>query len=112
MGPSPEGPGPRGSLCSKQDAEKLDWSHGFTRMDTDKLFDSIRVHPCPSVAGPFSAALNSSYCRSLRIACGAELACAMAATEACSSTWALVRLAAWRGDIRVADLRIRRSESW
>ena len=38
--------------------------------------------------------LRRGYCKSFNTACGAELACAMAAIEACCNTDALVRLAA------------------
>ena len=37
---------------------------------------------------------SAGYCKSFRTAWGAELACAMAAIDACCSTCALVRLAA------------------
>lgn len=52
-----------------------------------------RITEGRAIADP--ARLTDEYQpRSFRRVCGAELACAIAATEACSRTWALERLAA------------------
>src|ERR1700693_323759 len=66
------------------------------------------------IGGPLQFELPGDYFRSVRIFCGAELACASAATPACIRIWALVRLAASVAKLasRMPDSALARLVSW